>query len=90
MAEWDSFLQTSPFPEYSSGHSIISSAGAEILTRHSGDNIAFTDTTEMEYLGLKRSFTSIKQAANEAGMSRLYGGIHFRSAVTQVAGREKK
>ena len=82
-AEWDSFLQTPPFPEYTSGHSIISSAAAAILTRYLGDNIAFTDTTEMEYLGLKRSFTSIKQAANEAGISRLYGGIHFRSAITQ-------
>jgi hypothetical protein len=53
-----------------------------VLTHYLGDNIAFTDTTEMEYLGMKRSFLSVNQAAEEAGISRLYGGIHFRSAIT--------
>ena len=81
-ANWSSLLQTPPFPECTSGHSVISSAAATVLTHFLGDSIGFTDTTEMKYLGLKRSFSSIDQAANEAGVSRLYGGIHFRSAIT--------
>ncbi|HEX2536333.1 MAG TPA: vanadium-dependent haloperoxidase [Chitinophagaceae bacterium] len=81
--EWSPLLQTPPFPEYTSGHSVISQAAATVLTHYLGHNIAFTDTTEMEYLGLKRQFSSIQQAADEAGISRLYGGIHFRSAIAQ-------
>ena len=79
--EWTSFLQTPPFPEYTSGHSVITAAAAIVLTQLFGDNITFHDTTELEYLGLERSFTSIQQAADEAGISRLYGGIHYRSAI---------
>jgi hypothetical protein len=78
---WTSLLQTPPFPEYTSGHSVISSAAAEVLTNLFGENVSFTDTTEMEYLGLKRSFTSIWQAADETCISRLYGGIHYRSSI---------
>jgi hypothetical protein len=83
QSEWNSFLQTPPFPEYTSGHSVITAAAATILTQQFGGNIAFHDTTELEYLGLERSFISIQQAADEAGISRLYGGIHFRSAIEQ-------
>ena len=81
--EWTSFLQTPPFPEYTSGHSVITSAAATVLTQLFGENVSFTDTTELEYLGLQRSFTSIQQAADEACISRLYGGIHYRSAIEQ-------
>ncbi|MFN8252110.1 MAG: vanadium-dependent haloperoxidase [Ferruginibacter sp.] len=81
--EWNSFLQTPPFPEYTSGHSVITAAASTVLTHMIGDNTAFTDTTEMEYLGMKRHFSSINQAADEAGISRLYGGIHFRSAIEE-------
>lgn len=80
---WEPFLQTPPFPEYTSGHSVVSAAIATTLTANLGDNISFTDTTEMEFLGLKRSFTSINAAADEAGISRLYGGIHYRAAIDQ-------
>lgn len=79
--EWNTFLQTPPFPEYTSGHSVISAAAATVLTKMYGDKVAFNDTTELQYLGLKRYFKSIKEASNEAGISRLYGGIHFRSAI---------
>lgn len=81
--EWNSFLQTPPFPEYTSGHSVITAAASTVLTHMIGDNTAFTDTTEMEYLGMKRHFSSVYQAADEAGISRLYGGIHFRSAIDE-------
>jgi PAP2 superfamily len=80
-ANWNSLLQTPPFPEYTSGHSSISAAAATILTKILGDTIAFHDTTEKEYLGLERNFTSIMQAAQEVSISRLYGGIHYRSAL---------
>lgn len=79
--KWKPFLQTPPFPEYLSGHSTISSAAATILTHFFGDNFAYNDTVE-ERFGIKaRAFTSFKQAAAEAGISRLYGGIHFRDAI---------
>jgi hypothetical protein len=79
--KWEPLLQTPPFPEYTSGHSVISSAAAVSLTRLYGDNFAFTDTTEVEYGAGSRSFTSFRQAAEEAAISRLYGGIHYRSAI---------
>lgn len=79
--KWTPFLQTPPFPEYSSGHSVISTAAATVLTRLIGDNIAFTDSTEFQYGHGVRSFRSFRDAANEASISRLYGGIHYRSAL---------
>ena len=39
--------------------------------------------TELEYLGLERSFSSIRQAADEVAISRLYGGIHYRFAIEE-------
>jgi membrane-associated phospholipid phosphatase len=78
---WEPLLQTPPFPEYPSGHSVISSAAAVSLTRLFGDNFAFTDTTEVEYGAGQRNFSSFRQAAEEAAISRLYGGIHYRSAI---------
>lgn len=82
-SEWNALLQTPPFPEYTSGHSVISAAAATVLTNQFGKNYAFRDTTEKQYLGMERSFVSIEEASNEAGISRLYGGIHFRSAIKQ-------
>lgn len=80
---WVPLLQTPPFPEYTSGHSGISTAAAVVLTQLFGDNFAFTDSTEIEYGLPARSFTSFTAAANEAAISRLYGGIHYRRAVEQ-------
>ena len=80
--EWNSLLQAPPFPEYPSGHSVITGAAANVLSFQIG-NIPFHDTTELEYLGLERSFSSIQQAADEVAISRLYGGIHYRSAIEQ-------
>lgn len=78
---WIPTLQTPPFPEYTSGHSVISSASAAALTGIFGDNFAFTDSTEVEFGLPVRSFTSFKAAASEAAISRMYGGIHYRPAV---------
>jgi membrane-associated phospholipid phosphatase len=79
--QWEPLLITPPFPEYPSGHSTQSAAAATVLTAFFGENYAFDDRTG-ERDGLEpRSFTSFWAAAEEAGMSRLYGGIHFRSAI---------
>lgn len=80
---WKPFLQTPPFPEYLSGHSTISAAAAEVLSHYLGENIAFRDTVEQPYGLAAREFQSFRQAANEAAMSRLYGGIHFMDAIIQ-------
>ncbi|EON78550.1 hypothetical protein ADIS_0900 [Lunatimonas lonarensis] len=80
---WQPLLQTPPFPEYTSGHSVISRVSARLLTDYFGDNFEFTDTSEV-YFGLpERDFTSFLQAADEAAISRLYGGIHFRDAIEE-------
>jgi PAP2 superfamily len=79
---WSSLLITPPFPEYPSGHSTQSAASAAVLTALFGD-VAFEDTTGVKD-GLKpRKFVSFAAAAEEAGISRLYGGIHFRAAITR-------
>lgn len=80
---WNPLLQTPPFPEYPSGHSVITSAAATVLENIFGNQIAFLDTTELIYLGMQRNFLSIKAAADEAGISRLYGGIHYRAAIEE-------
>lgn len=78
---WRPLLQTPPFPEYLSGHSVISAAAATVLTHCLGEGFAYTDTVEERYGLPARSFSSFQQAAEEAGLSRLYGGIHFMDAV---------
>lgn len=79
--KWESYLQTPPFPEYTSGHSVVSSSIATVLTRIFGDNFGFKDDYEKPYIGLERSFPSFQKASEEACNSRMYGGIHFRSSV---------
>jgi hypothetical protein len=75
--EWRPYLQTPPFPEYTCGHSTVSAAAAEALTKMYGDNFAYTDTSELEFGIANRSFTSFRQAAEENNWARFYGGIHF-------------
>jgi PAP2 superfamily len=77
--EWHPHLVTPPFPAYTSGHSTVSAAAAEILTHLFGDNQGYTDETEKEYGLPVRSFKSFRQAALEASISRVYAGIHYRS-----------
>ncbi|MCU0815074.1 MAG: vanadium-dependent haloperoxidase [Cypionkella sp.] len=78
---WEPLLITPPFPEYPSGHSTLSGASAEVLTAIFGPDFAFEDSTH-EADGLPvRSFPNFRAAAQEAALSRLYGGIHFRAAI---------
>lgn len=78
---WKPILQTPPFPEYVSGHSVISGAAAESLTSIFGDNFSFDDDTETPYGLPIRHYSSFRAAAQEAAISRMYGGIHYRAAV---------
>lgn len=78
--DWRPYLQTPPFPEYTSGHAVISAATAEVLTAAFGDNVAFRDTSSTEFGIPERSFKSFRQAAMEAGQSRVYGGIHYTNS----------
>ena len=88
--EWRPLIQTPPFPEHPSGHSTISAAAAEALTNLYGENFAFSDSTEMEFGIPPRNFKSFHEASQQAGMSRMYGGIHFRNGnlAGLKAGRE--
>jgi hypothetical protein len=74
---WRPLLQTPPFPEYTCGHSTVSAAAAEAMTKVFGDNFAYTDTTELEFGIPSRSYTSFRHAAEENNWGRFYGGIHF-------------
>ena len=75
--DWRPRIQTPPFPSYTSGHSTISAAAAEVMTEIFG-NISFTDTSLLEFGIKNREIRSFRDAALEAGISRLYGGIHYR------------
>ncbi|MBW4554010.1 MAG: VCBS repeat-containing protein [Aphanocapsa sp. GSE-SYN-MK-11-07L] len=73
---WTPLINTPPFPEYVSGHSTFSGVASTVLTSFFGENYSFT-TTSVGLPNVSRSFTSFAAAADEAGMSRIYGGIHF-------------
>jgi PAP2 superfamily len=78
-------LETPPFPEFTSGHSVQSGAAAKILTDAFGSQYLFMDRTHQSRTdidGTPRAFTSFFAFANEAAISRLYGGIHFQEAIT--------
>ena len=77
---WRPHLQTPPFPEYTCGHTTISAAAAEALTSVLGDNVAYTDTSELEFGIKSRSFPSFRAAAKENIWARFYGGVHFHNS----------
>lgn len=82
-ANWLPVLQTPPFPEYTSGHSVVSSGAAIVLTKLFGTDFAFSDSSEEEFGLPTRHFNSFKEAANEAAISRFYGGIHYMPAIVE-------
>lgn len=79
--KWKPLLQTPPFPEYTSGHSVVSTAAATVLTYMLGDNFSYDDNSEEMFEIPTRKFTSFLAASQEAAISRLYGGIHYRDAI---------
>jgi hypothetical protein len=84
---WQPYIQTPPFPEFTSGHGVTSNAAATVLTGLFGDNYAFTDVTEIPFGNQSRNFKSFYEAATEVSWSRVYGGIHYpataRISITQ-------
>ena len=90
-AGWESLLNTPALPDYPSTHSVLGAAAAEVLRRFfDDDDVAFTVTSGAPFAGLTRSFTSFSQAAQENGDSRVYAGIHFRSAVVDGIDQGKR
>jgi hypothetical protein len=87
---WMPFLQTPSFPEYTSAHSTITACAAAVLSKQFGDNFAFQDTSDLRYIGMQRHFSSFREAAAEASISRVYGGIHYRFSVDAGAEMGKK
>jgi membrane-associated phospholipid phosphatase len=74
---WEPLIPTPPFPEYPSAHSTQSAAAATVLGAVIGTNVAFEDSTGLSIGNGVRRFESFRAAASEAGISRIYGGIHF-------------
>jgi len=87
---WLPWLQTPPFPEYTSGHSVISASSAMVLSSLFGENFAFQDTSDLKYIGMQRHFNSFNEAAAEVSVSRIYGGIHYRFTADTSAAQGKK
>jgi PAP2 superfamily len=87
---WQPYIQTPPFPEFTSGHSVISNAAATVLTVLFGNNYKFTDKTEIPFGNDTRHFNSFYEAAFESSMSRVYGGIHYpeTARISIVQGKE--
>lgn len=81
--EWLPLLQTPPFPEYTSGHSVISRAAAASLTDLFGAGYAYVDSVELRYGLPSRAYESFYDASEEAAKSRLYGGIHYSPAIVE-------
>ena len=88
--KWSPLLQTPPFPEYTSGHSVISTAAATVLTSFFDAAFEFEDTSEVKYGIESRHFNSFFHASQEAAISRLYGGIHYRQAIEEGVNQGKK
>jgi hypothetical protein len=83
-ANYTTLLMTPPFPEHTSGHSVQTSAAMTVLENYYGYNYAMTDNTHkdrIDFMFLPRSFSSFAAITNEAAISRLYGGIHYREAI---------
>ena len=87
---WLPLIPTPAFPEYSANHATQSAAAAEALTEIYGPSYPFTDQGYVPFGLAARSYTSFEQAAAEAGISRLYGGIHYRASVEKGLLQGKK
>lgn len=88
--KWSAVLTTPNFPEYTSGHSVVSRSASTILTHIFGENYAFTDSTEVPFGMPPRTFTSFYHASDEAAISRFYGGIHYKPAIYKGVDQGKK
>jgi hypothetical protein len=80
---WSSRIQTPPFPEYPSGHSVVSAAAAQVLDQVLGPDVSFVDSTEVLFGMGTRQFRSFQDAAWEVSLSRFYGGIHYMESIQE-------
>jgi len=80
---WNPLIQTPPFPEYTSGHSVISASAATVLNSIYGSDLAFVDSTQTLFGLAPRTFENFDQAAWEVSLSRFYGGIHFYNGIEE-------
>ncbi len=88
--QWKPLLQTPPFPEYISGHSVVSGASAEILSHYFGDHFAYRDSVEQDFGLPPRSFQSFRQAAQEAARIPLLWRYSFYGCQQEwIAARRK-
>jgi len=88
--DWVPLLQTPPFPEHTSGHSVASNAAAHTLVQLFGDELHIVDSTEVAYGLPIREFNGFTQMAEEAAISRFYGGIHYMPAITEGSKQGKQ
>jgi len=80
-SKWNTLILTPNFPEYPSGHSVISGVASTVLAAHYGNQTSFIDNAE-ELFGMPpRAFSSFSEACDQAAMSRFYAGIHFKKAI---------
>jgi hypothetical protein len=78
---WLPFIATPPHPEYPAAHAFITGSVMQAVTEVLGDNVAITDHT-YDFRGwTSRPYGSLFKAAEEAGISRLYGGIHYLTSI---------
>ena len=88
--DWKPILETPPFPEHTSAHSVASKTASLMLTDLFGENYIFNDSTEIPFGLPVRKFNSFEHASDEAAVSRIYGGIHYRPAVEMGKEQGKK
>lgn len=88
--DWVPLLQTPPFPEHTSGHSVASTAAAYTLSQLFGNELHIVDSTEVAYGLPIREFDSFTEMAEEAAISRFYGGIHYMPAITEGSKQGKQ
>jgi hypothetical protein len=84
--QFNTIIDSPPFPEFPSGHSFQSGAGSEVFNAIIGTNYSFTDSTNATKRGIDntlRSYTNFDEMADEISLSRLYGGIHYRYTLDQ-------
>lgn len=79
--EWRPILETPAFPEYPSGHSLLSTAAGPICNYYFGEDYSFVDSTQQQFGTPIRYYINFNQAAAEAGTSRFYGGIHYINSI---------
>lgn len=80
-SEWKTLILTPNFPEYPSGHSVVSGVASTVLAALYGSQVTFTDNAEEPFGMTPREFNSFSEACDQAAMSRFYAGIHFRKAI---------